>query len=110
MSVIFYDLLLVGFGIILGIVVSGPLKRLFTGKHKEDARQKKRVKLLLYIRENTSKIPPTTEELSAKVFSDRLDLAHVHKLLEEVEDTGLIKGVQSKDTDPRQTKWVYLKK
>ncbi|WP_368506108.1 hypothetical protein AB3N04_19875 [Alkalihalophilus sp. As8PL] len=107
---ILYDLILVVFGIVLGVFIAEPLKNIFTGKHKEEARQKKRVKLLLAIRENKTKIPPTTEELAEKVFSGKLDIKAVEKLLKEVEDTGLIKGVSSKGEGIEKTTWVYVKK
>ncbi|WNF38588.1 hypothetical protein RJD24_09265 [Bacillaceae bacterium IKA-2] len=110
MNVILYDLILVVFGMVLGIIVSDPLKKLFTGKFKEEARQKKRVQLLLYIRENNTKIAPTTEELSEKVFTGKNDINSVSKLLKEIEKTGLIKGIVNKGQPESKTKWVYLKK
>ncbi|MGJ9385631.1 hypothetical protein [Salipaludibacillus sp. CF4.18] len=72
MSVILYDLFLVMIGIVLGVFISDPLKNIVTGKYKEDARQKKRVKLLIHIRENNTKTYPTTTELAEKVFSNCL--------------------------------------
>ena len=108
MTIILYDLFLVVFGIVLGVIASDPLKKLFTGKYKEEARQKKRVKLLLYIREN--KLNSTTEELAEEVFAGKLDINVVGKLLKEIEDIGLIKSKPSKEQDIRNTKWVYQKK
>ncbi|WP_216829747.1 hypothetical protein [Alkalihalobacterium elongatum] len=110
MNVILYDLFLVLFGLILGILVSDPLKKLFTGKYKEEARQKKRVKLLVYIRQNSSKLGPTIEELTEKVFSNKLDMETVSQLLKEIEAHGLIKRVTHKGQDERNTRWVFTDK
>ncbi|UCZ55231.1 hypothetical protein LGQ02_03750 [Bacillus shivajii] len=104
-----YDLFLVLIGIVLGMIVKDPLKNLVTGKYKEDARQKKRVKLLLYIRGNKTKDHPTTEEMAENVFSGKLDIRTVTKLLQEVEETGLIRGVTNRDQDEGKTKWIYQK-
>ncbi len=90
------------------MIVKDPLKNLVTGKFKEDARQKKRVKLLLHIRQN-EKTHFTTEDLAQKVFAGKLDTANVSKLLKDIEETGLIKGVVSRDQDVRKTKWIYQK-
>lgn len=109
MNAIVSDLFLVVFGIVLGVIASDPLKKLFTGKYKEEVRQKKRVKLLLAIRETPSRAS-TTEELAEKVFSGKLDIKLVDKLLREVEEIGLIKGMASKDQDERKTKWTYIQK
>ncbi|MDT8861387.1 hypothetical protein N0O92_14290 [Alkalihalobacillus sp. MEB130] len=110
MSDILYDLFLVVFGIILGVIVSDPLKKLYTGKYKEEARQKKRVKLLLQIRENQPKEPFTTEALTEKVFSGKLDVETVYTLLKEIEEFGLIKGMEGKEREIANMKWVYVKK
>lgn len=106
---ILYDLFLIVFGIVLGVIVSEPLKKLFTGKYKEEERQKKRVKLLLYVRENKENAP-TTEELARNVFAGKLDISLVSKLLEEIEEIGFIKGVPNKNQDDTMKKWVYVKK
>ncbi|WP_235715030.1 hypothetical protein [Halalkalibacter akibai] len=106
---ILYDLFLVLFGIILGVIVSEPLKKLFTGKYKEEERQKKRVKLLLYVRENQTETL-TTEKLANAVFGGKLDISLVNKLLKEIEEIGLIKGIPPKSEDVTKKKWVYVKK
>ncbi|WP_078427782.1 hypothetical protein [Alkalihalobacterium alkalinitrilicum] len=110
MDVILYDLFLVVFGLILGILVSDPLKKLFNGKYKEEARQKKRVKLLVYIRKNSSKAGPTTEELAEKVFANKVDMDTVKQLLKDVEDTGLIKRIVHKGQEEEKTRWVFTDK
>lgn len=110
MNIILYDLFLVMFGIVLGVIVSDPLKKLFTGKYKEETRQKKRVKLLLYIREKNPKDAPTTEELAERVFSGKIDINTVNELLKEIEEIGLIKRISNKEHNERTTKWVYVKK
>ncbi|MDG5787103.1 hypothetical protein QA612_06325 [Evansella sp. AB-P1] len=105
-----YDLFLVVIGIVLGIIVKDPLKNIITGKYKEDARQKKRVKLLLYIRENKGKNNPTTEELAEKVFLGKLDTSTVQQLLKEIEEIGLIRRMTTKEKVDGKTKWIYQKK
>ena len=109
MSEIIYDLFLVTFGIVLGVIASDPLKKIFTGKYKEEARQKKRVKLLVYIRQSQTKSGVTTEELAEKVFSNKIDIKTTYELLREIEEIGLIKAIKPKDTDHNKTKWVYNK-
>ncbi|GAE28126.1 hypothetical protein JCM9140_4321 [Halalkalibacter wakoensis JCM 9140] len=108
MDVILYDLFLVVFGIVLGVMVSDPLKKLFTGKYKEEARQRKRVKLLIYMREYVKK--HTTEELAQHVFLGKIDIATVKQLLIDIEETGLIKRINSKDSDDENIQWVYTEK
>ncbi|MDE5415144.1 hypothetical protein [Alkalihalobacterium chitinilyticum] len=110
MSVILYDLFLVMFGLILGIIVKDPLFKIFTGKYKEEARQKKRVKLLVYIRKHGANVGPTTEELAQKVFSNKVDTETVKQLLKDIEDTGLIKRVGHKGQDELKTRWVFTDK
>ncbi|ADU28845.1 hypothetical protein [Evansella cellulosilytica] len=107
MSLILYDLILVVFGMILGVMIKDPLKNIFTGKYKENARQKKRVKLLVSIR--GSEKPLTTEELAQNVFNSKLKIVEVHQLLRDIEEIGFIKGITSKDKDTRKTKWRYIK-
>lgn len=79
MDVILYDLFLVVFGIVLGVIVSDPLKKLFTGKYKEEARQRKRVKLLIYLREHVKK--HTTEELARHVFFGKNRYCYSQKII-----------------------------
>lgn len=110
MNEILYDLFLVTFGIVLGVIASEPLKKLFTGKYKEESRQKKRVQLLLYIRENKSKADPTTEELAKLVFGGKLGINQVYRLLQEIAETGLIQEVPSKEKNQENAKWFYLEK
>ncbi|WP_078551739.1 hypothetical protein [Bacillus alkalicellulosilyticus] len=110
MADILYDLFLIVFGIILGMIAKDPLKKIVTGKYKEEARQKKRVKLLIYIRENSAKTAPTTEELAEKVFSGKLDISLVNELLLEIEQFNLIKSIPSKNQDLSKTKWISPKK
>ncbi|WP_232735693.1 hypothetical protein [Alteribacter populi] len=110
MEVVLYDLFLVIFGIILGVIVSDPLKKIITGKYKEEMRQKKRVKLLLYIRENKTNVASTTEELAERVFAGKLDINTVNKLLKEIEEIGLIKAITNKEQNASKAKWLYLKK
>ncbi|WP_416149056.1 hypothetical protein ACM26V_22860 [Salipaludibacillus sp. HK11] len=104
---ILYDLLLVVVGIFIGVITADPLKKLFTGGYKEEMRQKKRVKLLLYLRENTKIQKPTTSDLASSVFNGKLDEGTVHKLLEEIEEIGLIKSTPGK---PEDKKWFYVNK
>lgn len=110
LAVILYDLFLVIFGIVLGVFASDPLKKLFTGKYKVEKRQKKRVKLLVSIRESGPKKNLTTEELAAKVFSTKVDVETVYELLEEIKQFGLVKEVRNRDEDWRKSKWIYLDK
>lgn len=105
-----YHLFLVIFGIILGMVAKDPLKNLVTGKYKEDARQKKRVKLLLYIRERDPKKAPTTEELAENVFEGKLAVDAVTELLKEIEALGLIKEVANRGQSKENSKWQFVKK
>ncbi|WP_280768784.1 hypothetical protein [Salipaludibacillus daqingensis] len=104
---VLYDLLLVIIGIFIGVIASDPLKKLFTGGFKEDIRQKKRVKLLLYLREDTKYQKPSTSELAEKVFNGKESEETVHELLKEIEGFGLIKSISRKNDQTKR--WVYTK-
>lgn len=106
-SMILYDLVLVVIGIVIGVIAGDPLKKLFTGGYKEEMRQKKRVKLLLYLRENAKNEKLTTSELTDKVFNRKEKEQTVHSLLEEIEKYGLIKGISTKSGETK--KWFYKK-
>lgn len=40
----------------------------------------------------------------------KIDIATVKKLLIDIEETGLIKRINSKDSDDENIQWVYTKK
>ncbi|MFC4735435.1 hypothetical protein ACFO4L_02445 [Bacillus daqingensis] len=83
------DLILVLIGFALGIVSAGPLKNIWTGKWKEDARQNKRVKLLSALQQEAG-YGFTAEELNQRVFNRKLDEADVIELLKEIAESNLI--------------------
>ncbi|SES42521.1 hypothetical protein [Salipaludibacillus aurantiacus] len=107
---VIYDLLLIITGIIIGVIAADPLKKLFTGGYKEEKRQKKRVKLLLYLREEASREKLTAPVLADKVFKGKEDGETVHQLLEEIEKTGFIKSLKTGDNDWKKQKWFFNKK
>ncbi|NJP38796.1 hypothetical protein [Alkalicoccus luteus] len=84
-----YDLILVLIGFGLGIVSAGPLKNMFSGKWREDARQKKRVKLLSFLQQSSGK-GYTAAELNQIVFKEKLNADDVDKLLSEIAESALI--------------------
>lgn len=104
----FYDLILVLFGMTLGVFAADPIKKLFTGKYKEEARQKKRVKLLLYLREEKKGKPATTEDMVNHVFSNKVDSKEVNAYLTYIAEAGLIKQVNNSD-DPNKHSWKFVK-
>ncbi|WP_199228105.1 hypothetical protein [Salipaludibacillus keqinensis] len=106
MEMILYDFFLVAVGIFIGVIAADPMKKLFTGGYKEEAKQKKRVKLLLYLRETAKNEKVTTEELCEHVFRGKEDMNLVHRLLKDIEATGLIKGLEVKG-DISNKKWFY---
>ncbi|MCR6106022.1 hypothetical protein HXA34_06990 [Salipaludibacillus agaradhaerens] len=105
---ILYDFLLVTIGIFIGVIAGDPLKKLFTGQYKEEIRQKKRVKLLLYLREEAEGGKVSTRELCETVFRGKEHIDTVHKLLEDIEETGLIKSV-STTANVEEKKWAFNK-
>ncbi|MCR6110100.1 hypothetical protein HXA35_07150 [Bacillus sp. A301a_S52] len=105
---ILYDFLLVTIGIFIGVIAADPLKKLFTGQYKEDIRQKKRVKLLLYLREEAKGRKVATRELCDAVFKGKENIDTVYKLLKDIEETGLIKSV-SATANIEEEKWVFNK-
>ncbi|AOM83465.1 hypothetical protein [Salisediminibacterium beveridgei] len=104
----FYDLILVLFGMTLGVFAAEPIKKLFTGKYQEEARQKKRVKLLLYLREEKNGKSATTGEMVKNVFSNKADPVEVNTYLSYIAEAGLIKQVNNSD-DPNEKSWKFVK-
>lgn len=104
----FYDLILVLFGMTLGVFAADPIKKLFTGKYKEEARQKKRVKLLLYLREEKQGKPASTEEMAANVFNGKIDAKEIETYLTYIEEAGLIKKT-NQPNDPLKQQWKFVK-
>jgi len=106
-SMILYDLFLVIMGIFIGVIARDPIKKLFTGGYKEDMRQKKRVKLFLFLREEAVNKKLTTSELADKVFAGKEKEQDVQSLLEEIEKFGLIKSISKSSGDTKM--WFYKK-
>lgn len=104
----FYDLILVLFGMTLGVFAADPIKKLFTGKYKEEARQKKRVKLLLYLREEKKGKSATTGEMVDHVFKGKVDPKEVNAYLSYIAEAGLIKKINHSD-DPKNQTWKFVK-
>lgn len=104
---VLYDLLLIMVGIFIGVVAADPLKKLFTGGYKEEMRQKKRVKLLLYLREEAKNDKPTAEQLNQLVFKGKEKTETVLSLLKDIEETGLITNISSQSGEKR---WYCTKK
>lgn len=105
---VFYDLILVLFGMTLGVFAADPIKKLFTGKYKEEARQKKRVKLLLYLREEKQGKPATTKEMAENVFHGKVDVKDIEAYLTYIEEAGLIKKT-NQPHDPLKQQWKFVK-
>ncbi|QKS72947.1 hypothetical protein FLK61_40835 [Paenalkalicoccus suaedae] len=105
---ILYDFFLVAFGIIIGVLAADPLKKLFTGKYKEEKRQKNRVKLLVHLRKSSKRL--TTEELREQVFANKISVEEIHTYLTNVKDSGLLVHYPSKDNRMEQDKWQFDQK
>lgn len=97
-----YDLFLVLFGIVIGVVAADPLKKIFTGKYRADKAQRKRVLLLSNLRKSPME-KKTAEQLNQEVFQGKEKEETVNQLLQEVSESGLIYSL----TRHGKTHWIF---